>query len=269
MRIRELFMKAREQHRTLFIPYITCGDPTLQVTAELVVQLANIGADIVELGVPFSDPLADGPTNQLAAMRALKNHVSLRDCCAVVKQIRAKRCAVPIVLFTYLNPIYRLGVSTFAQLARDSGVDAVLIVDMPLEELEEMASELTRYAIGVVLLIAPTTSVDRLIKSSEASPEFLYYVSRTGVTGAEVAVSANLAAELNQVKQHTSLPIAVGFGISTPSQASMVAALADGVIVGSVLVNQLDTNDVTAGQDKLLQLAVQLNNAVKMNEEKM
>jgi tryptophan synthase alpha chain len=266
MRIRELFIKARHDEYKLFIPYITCGDPALEITEELVIKLTEVGADVIELGVPFSDPMADGPTNQLAAMRALKNHVSLRDCCELVTKVRNQGCNVPIVLFTYLNPILRLGVSEFAQLAQHSGVDAVLIVDLPVDESEEITAELKRYNVGMIMLIAPTTTPERIVRSIQAAPEFLYYVSRTGVTGTQKDISASLENELMELRRHTSLPIAVGFGISTSPQAAAVAKLADGVIVGSALVKQLETQDVISGKMKLLNLAVELNNAIKERE---
>lgn len=262
MRIHDLFTKARLQGRKLFIPYITCGDPTLEMTKQLVGELALLGADIIELGVPFSDPIADGATNQRSAMRALKNHISLRDCCEAVKTIR-EHCDVPIVLFTYYNPIMRMGVTAFAALVSASKIDAILVVDLPLEEADELAAELSRYQIGFIVLISPTTSIERIKQCDQLATAFLYYVSRTGVTGTQLNLSASLEEELKIVKQHSTLPVAVGFGISTPEQASLVSTLADGVVVGSALVKWMETEDVMAGKRHLLSHAKRLITAIQ------
>lgn len=262
MRIRELFHQAQLEKRKLFIPYITCGDPTLDITEDLVKQLTTLGADVIELGVPFSDPVADGKTNQYSAMRALKHGVSLTDCCQLIKKLRQQYCRIPMVLFTYFNPIVRLGIERFAELARECGVDAVLVVDLPVEEAGEFAIILEQHEIGRIGLISPTTTSARIQQSNLVASEFLYYVSRTGVTGVQSELSTSLAHEIDWVKGQTTLPIAIGFGISTPEQAAEVAKLADGVIVGSALVAKLETDDIVAGQRHLLALASQLRAAI-------
>lgn len=255
MRIRELFNEKSKLNEKLFIPYITCGDRTLKDTEELVHELMHIGVDAIELGVPFSDPVADGRVNQKSSARALKNNVSLTDCCKLVKKLRANGVGLPIILFTYFNPIVKLGIKEFAMLANDCGVDAVLVVDLPLEESHDLFHILRQQNIGSILLISPTTSSERIELSSQLATEFLYYVSRAGVTGVQDALSETLASELELVKQHTLLPIAVGFGISTPLQASLAAKLADGVIVGSALVEKLASEDIEHGKKELLKLA--------------
>ena len=263
MLIRQLFEKAKAENRKLFIPYITCGDPDLSATKSLVKELAQIGADIIELGIPFSDPLADGTTNQLAAMRALKNHVNVAKCCDLVKTLRTEGCTIPIVFFTYFNPIYKLGIEAFTKLAQTSGVNAVLIVDLPIEEASDILNTLQQYGIGMILLISPTTTPERVQLSSDANPEFLYYVSRTGVTGQQQTLSATLEQELIKIRQLTKLPIAVGFGISTPAHAAEVANYADGVIVGSALVKLLENHPFLDAKENLLTLASSINAAIK------
>lgn len=258
MRIQELFLKAQIERDKLFIPYITAGDPLLSVTEHLVKELTILGADVIELGVPFSDPLADGPTNQKAAQRALKNKVSLKDCCQLLERLRSQGCKVPLVLFTYLNPVMKLGIYAFAALAVKSGVDAVLLVDLPIEEGEEVIKVLQKAGLGVVLLITPTTSLERIQKTAELNPEFLYYVSRTGVTGVQNQLSSTLAQELERVRAVTTVPVAIGFGISTPEHVKAAAQLAEGVIVGSSLVKELEEPDFSRGQKNLLEVARRL-----------
>jgi tryptophan synthase alpha chain len=233
--IASTFERCRREKRAAFIPYLTAGDPDLATSARLVEALARGGADIIELGVPFSDPIADGPVNQRAAYRALRSGTSLSGVLELVSQVRAD-IETPIVLFTYYNPIQVRGVEHFAEQASASGVDGILCVDLPPEEGGELVPALVEQGIDPVFLLAPTSTRDRIRKVAEASRGFVYYVSRTGVTGERSALSASLASELRRVRRIVGLPIAVGFGISTPEQAKAVARLADGVVVGSALV---------------------------------
>jgi len=253
--IQKVFGSAREKGRKLFIPYITCGDPDLASTVELVEKLTAIGADIIELGVPFSDPLADGATNQLSAERALQHKVNIKDCLDVVQKLRQQACQVPLVLFSYFNPIFQFGLLNFVEQAKRAGVDGVLVVDLPIEEAEEWNGLLAQQQIGSIFLVSPTTTRERLQKSIQMTTGFLYYVSRTGTTGTQATLSQTLRNEIANLRAETELPIAVGFGISTPEQAKEVASFADGVIVGSALVKLLEENDKVAAKNKLIYLA--------------
>lgn len=261
-RCHNMILKARKESKKVFIPYIICGDPSLAVTKELVKELADLGADIIELGVPFSDPVADGVTNQLGSERALRQHVTLSDCCDVVRDLRQSQCQVPIVLFTYLNPILRMGIESFAKKASDAGVDAVLIVDMPIEEAGELTAILSSYRIGVVTLISPTTSVERMKFINKNSTDFIYVISRHGVTGEQDALSNHLQSYMQTIKKHITKPFVIGFGISSGEQAKAVAAYADGVVVGSALVKQFEQNNYLEGKKNLLALAAELRGAI-------
>jgi tryptophan synthase alpha chain len=242
MRVRELFDQAKAENRSLFVAYLTAGDPTLEASQGFVEALARAGADLIELGVPYSDPVADGPTNMKAADRALRNGTSLKDVLALSAKLRAKGVKTPFVLFTYYNPIFKMGHDEFVSLAARSGIDAVLLVDLPPEEASELRAGLAREKVGTVFLASPTTPDSRLGLIDQASTEFVYYVSRLGVTGAQQALSADLAGEVARVKRAVKGPVAVGFGISTPEQAATVARVADAVVVGSAIVKKIEEN---------------------------
>jgi tryptophan synthase alpha chain len=215
------------------------GDPDLEMTAIAVRALANAGADVIELGVPFSDPIADGPVNQAAATRALAAGTTLGRILAMVAGVRAD-VAVPLVLFSYFNPIYRYGVLRFAEHAAASGVDGVLAVDLPPEEAAgEYLEALRRNGLDRIFLLAPTSTRDRRKTVRRVGSGFVYYVSRTGVTGERRALPAELVEEVRSLRRDVDLPVAVGFGISTPEQVSAVADVADGVVVGSALVRRI------------------------------
>lgn len=237
-RIVRRFEALAEERSTAFIPYITAGDPTLEQTARLVLELEKAGADIIEFGVPFSDPIADGVVNQEAAQRALLNNVSLHDIVALVKKLRAST-EIPIVLFTYCNPVLAYGLEAFATDAADAGVDGVLCVDLPPEEAQDYRRLLQARDIATIFLAAPTSTPERLNLIAQNASGFLYYVSRTGVTGERAAMEQSISGKIAELREHTGLPIAVGFGISTPEQAAEVAGLADGVIVGSAIVRMV------------------------------
>ena len=235
-RIDGTFKKLRAENRAAFIPYICAGDPTLADTERLAAALVAAGADVLELGVPFSDPLADGVVNQRASQRALEGGADVRGVLQTVRDIRTKT-QTPIVLYTYMNPIFQFGWDKFHGAASKSGVDALLILDLPADEEFEPHAEVHH-----IRLIAPTTSPDRIRKIVQNARGFLYYVSREGVTGAGGIAQSNVGENVAAIRGQTSLPIAVGFGISTADQARATAQFADGVVVGSALVAQIEQN---------------------------
>ncbi len=248
-RISEAFKHARREGRAAFVPYITAGDPSLGRTVELAAALERAGADVLELGVPFSDPMADGPTNQRAAERALAVGTSLKGVLETVRQIRS-HSTLPIVLFTYANPVVRFGIERFAEHAAASGVDGVLFTDVPAEEMIPFHRALKPARLDAIMLVTPTSSKARMKATAGFGGGFLYLVSRTGVTGAQQDLDRELAANVHLAKKASRLPVAVGFGISTPDQVARVAAIADGVVVGSAIVNQIadegDTDQLAA-----------------------
>jgi len=237
-RIAETFRETRKRKRAALVAYITAGDPHLERTPELARALRRGGADVLELGVPFSDPIADGPTNQRAAERALASGTTLQGVLASVELIRADD-EIPIVLFTYANPVVSYGIDRFAEDAAASGVDGVLFTDVPVEEMDRFRPALLRAGIDPVLLVTPTSTRDRIKAASRQGGGFLYLVSRTGVTGARAALDVGLSDNIRLVSKLTRLPVAVGFGISTPAQVAEVASQADGVVVGSAIVDRI------------------------------
>jgi tryptophan synthase alpha chain len=237
-RISERFKQLEARREPAFIPFITAGDPSLDMTARIVLELEKAGSDVIELGVPFSDPVADGVVNQEAAQRALKNGVTLHDIVARVKSLRS-RTQIPLVLFTYFNPVLAYGLDAFAQDAADAGVDGVLCVDLPPEEAGEYKRLLDARDIATIFLAAPTSSPERIELIAANSTGFLYYVSRTGVTGVRSDVETSVQEMVDRIKAQTATPVAVGFGIGTPAQAAEVGRYADGVIVGSAIVRMI------------------------------
>ena len=236
------FARCRDEGRAAFVPYLCAGDPDLGRTPDLLKALVAAGADVIELGVPFSDPIADGPTVQKAASRALAAGTTVSGILNLVAEHR-ENLAVPIVLFSYFNPIHRRGVGVFAEQAAASGVDGVLCVDLPPEEAEqETVPAFLACGLDPIFLLAPT-STDRRIKTvARASRGFVYYVSRTGVTGERESLPDELIGDLERLRKKVSLPVAVGFGIATPAHAAEVARVADGVVVGSALVRVIEEN---------------------------
>ncbi len=237
--ISEVFARCRRERRAAFIPYLAAGDPSLAATADLLPALAAGGADLIELGVPFSDPIADGPVNQRAAARALAAGASLSGILDLVARGRSS-LAVPVVLFTYFNPLHARGLARFADQAAASGVDGVLCVDLPPEEAGELTGELHERGIDTIFLVAPTSDRERLARVAAATTGFAYYVSRTGVTGERARLPRELQREVRRVRRRLPLPLAVGFGISTPDQVETVGRIADGVVVGSALVRLVE-----------------------------
>ncbi|HEY0513011.1 MAG TPA: tryptophan synthase subunit alpha [Thermoanaerobaculia bacterium] len=238
--IDEVFFNCAHDGRAAFIPFIMAGDPSLAATAEHLEALAAGGADIIELGVPFSDPIADGPVNQRAAVRALEAGAKLSGILQLVARHRDK-LGVPIVLFSYFNPIHARGVERFAEQAAASGVDGVICVDLPPEEGErDFIPAMRAQGVDTVFLLAPTSTRERVSKVAEASTGFVYYVSRTGVTGERAALATDLVRDVKRLRKRLDAPIAVGFGLSTPEQVAAVGDIADGVVVGSALVRLIE-----------------------------
>jgi len=237
-RIDQRFIELASRGEKAFIPYITAGDPTLDITAELVHALEGAGADIIEFGVPYSDPVADGVANQEASLRALKHNVSLRDIIALVKKLR-ETTEIPLVLFTYFNPVLAYGLEAFAEDAAEAGVDGVLCVDLPPEEAEPYKGHLDERGIDTIFLLAPTSTHERLLLITSRCTGFVYYVSRTGVTGVRASLEDNLRDMVGRIAEYTDKPVAVGFGISKPEHAATVAEYADGVVVGSAIVRMV------------------------------
>jgi tryptophan synthase alpha chain len=221
------------------VAYVTAGDPTLEATRRIVLALAEVGADVVELGVPFSDPLADGPVIQRASERALRGGTTLAGVIDLVRELRTST-EVPLVLFSYFNPILQLGIETFAEAAAKAGADGVLVTDLTPEESEEYRKIVRGRGLDTIFLAAPTSSDERLRRIAEVSSGFLYLISRTGVTGQREALPEDLPALLRRVRAATPLPIAVGFGISLPGHVSMLGGLADAAVVGSALVAEIE-----------------------------
>ena len=238
-RISQCFAELRARGELGIVAYITAGDPSLEATHKFVLTLADAGADVIELGVPFSDPLADGPTIQRASERALKSGTTLAGVLDSVRRIR-QSSQVPLVLFSYYNPILQMGLEKFARAAAEAGADGVLATDLAPEESAEYRQIMRAHRLDTIFLAAPTSSDERLKKIAACSSGFLYLISRTGVTGAKDSLSEELPALLRRVHQFTDLPIAVGFGISLPGHVSVLGGLADAAVVGSALVAEIE-----------------------------
>ncbi|MBW2235869.1 MAG: tryptophan synthase subunit alpha [Deltaproteobacteria bacterium] len=238
-RLDDCFAALRARGERALIPFVTSGDPDLGTTAELVLALADAGADAIELGVPFSDPLADGPTIQRASERALRSGASLRRVLELVKGLRP-RTDIPVILMGYANSFYTLGADAFAEGAREAGVDGLICVDLPPEEGEDLMGAARRCGIDPVLLAAPTTRPERLAMLADRTRGFLYYVSLTGVTSARARVGRGVEAAVRQVRKISEIPVCVGFGVSKPEHAAEIGAYADGVVVGSALIDRLE-----------------------------
>ena len=245
-RIEECFARLKRAGQKGFVVYIGSGDPNLAATRELAFAFDQAGVDILELGVPFSDPLADGLVNQLAAQRGLDSGTTTPKILATVAAIR-KQSDIPIVLYLYFNLIHRVGLERFIKAAAKAGVDGLLVLDLPPEESDNYESLMKRNGLCHIYLVAPTTPADRMEFIVKRGSGFIYYISREGVTGMQKQVSSNLAQQIGKIRAHTKLPIAVGFGISTPEQAGQVARSADAVVVGSAVVNQIAKHGKSKG----------------------
>ena len=238
-RIKEVYSALKAQNKTALIPFITAGDPDAQHTVDVMHGLVAGGADIIELGVPFSDPMADGPVIQKSSERALEKKISLKHVLEMVTEFRQQNNSTPVVLMGYMNPIEVMGYEAFIQQALEAGVDGVLIVDLPPEETAEFTGLLQANNIDQVFLIAPTTEGERLKSICDGASGFVYYVSLKGVTGSNQLDTQQVAEKLKQIRAVTDLPIGVGFGIKDPETAAAVASISDAVVVGSALVEHL------------------------------
>ena len=249
-RIAACFDKLNRKKSRALVPFITAGDPAPAATLPLMHALVEGGADIIELGVPFSDPMADGPVIQRSSERALKFGIGLHDVLDIVAQFRKKDQATPVILMGYLNPVEIMGYAKFAKQAQESGVDGVLLVDSPPEESEELQQELKRNNLDQVFLLSPTTSDQRLVHICSMASGFLYYVSLKGVTGSNQLDVNQVSQKINHIRSMTKLPIGVGFGIKDAATAKSIAGFSDAIIIGSALVEKIA--NVGEQQDKLL-----------------
>jgi len=240
-RIDKRFRQLREAGKKAFIAYITAGDPSLSATAKLVRGLEDAGVDIVELGIPFSDPLADGPTIQAASQRALRRGTTVRKIFGLVRSVR-RATDIPLVFMTYYNPVLRYGLSDFIDDCASAGVDGVIVPDLPEEEAKDLMAAGRAKNVAVIFLVAPTSTARRMRSIAKKSKGFIYYVSLTGVTGARKDLPAGALANVRRMQSLTDKPVCVGFGVSTPAQARLIARVADGVIVGSAIIKVVEKN---------------------------
>ena len=238
-RIAETFADLKRKGRRGFIPFITAGDPDLETTRDLILELDRAGATVIELGVPFSDPMADGPVIQRASERALRHDFGLTEILQTVTEAR-KQTRVPIVLFSYFNPLLQFGIEKLAREAEHAGVDGILVTDLAPEEAGRFAAMLRAHEIDMIFLVAPTSTDERLKMVAERASGFIYAVSRTGVTGAQAEMSAEAEKLVSRVRQFSDLPVAVGFGISKPDQVADVWRYADAAVVGSAIVGEIE-----------------------------
>lgn len=266
-RIAATFARLREQGRKALIPYVTAGDPYADVTPELMLALAEAGADVIELGVPFSDPMADGPVIQKAAERALARGIGLPQVFDQVRAFRARNTTTPVVLMGYANPIERYdqrhGAGAFVQAAREAGVDGVLVVDYPPEECEAFATALQSQGLDPIFLLAPTSTDERMRQVGRVASGYVYYVSLKGVTGAGHLDTSAVAQMMPRIREHVSVPVGVGFGIRDAETARAVAAVSDAVVIGSRLVQLLEDQPrdrvAQAGRDFIAQIRAALD----------
>ena len=239
-RIDRVFSRQRAAGRTVLVPYVTTGDPSLASTSSILDALVDAGADLIELGVPFSDPMADGPVIQRASERALAQGVGLRDALDVVAQFRERNRDTPLVLMGYANPIEAMGVDAFVRRAREAGVDGVIVVDYPPEEAAEFAQRLSAHGIAPIFLVAPTTPASRIERIAALASGYVYYVSLKGVTGAGHLDTRDVAAKLDEIRRRIALPVGVGFGIRDAESARAIAAHADAVVIGSRIIAEIE-----------------------------
>jgi tryptophan synthase alpha chain len=255
--LRAVFDRSAAEHRATLVAYLTFGDPDPATSIEVLAACAQAGAGVIELGVPFSDPSADGPSIQRAMERALAAGGSLAGALDAVAALRARGIATPVVLFGYYNPIFVMGPDKFAARAAAAGVDAVLTVDLPIDELDELATPLAAHGVAVIPLVAPTSTPDRIARLAKLAPPFVYYITLTGVTGARLAAPVD-PARLAMIRDAAQAPVAVGFGIRSPADAARFAAIADGVVVGTVLVDQVAAGPAAGAPDRVAALVREL-----------
>lgn len=250
-RIQKTFERLKAKGEKALITFITAGDPHLKTTKDIIFELERSGADIIELGIPFSDPMADGPTIQMASERALKIGTSLKQVLRLVKDIR-KKSEIPIILFGYYNPIFTYGLERFASVAKRVGADGVLVVDLPPEEAGELKRETDRFGLDLIFLLTPTSDNGRMRLVAERAGGFVYYVSVAGVTGARERLSHSVQRYVRRARRFTTLPVCVGFGISTPEQVKTVSRWADGAVVGSAIVGVIERNQGSPNLAKMV-----------------
>ncbi len=265
-RLQACFETLKSANKTALIPFITAGDPHPSVTVDLMHDMVNAGASILELGVPFSDPMAEGPVIQLACERALVHNVSLNDVLAMVKAFRETDSDTPIVLMGYTNPVEVMGYQTFAQSAGEAGVDGLILVDLPPEEGAELIDALKANQLDMIYLLAPTTTDARIKLICDQASGFVYYVSLKGVTGAANLDVDSVVEKMTQIRKHTQLPIGVGFGIRDAKSAAQVAAVSDAVVVGSAIVNRIAEN--TQNPEKASQQVCELLQSMRDEMDK-
>ncbi len=260
-RLRSAFDRAAENKRAALVAYLTFGDPDVQTSISIVEAVARAGADVIELGVPFSDPSADGPSIQRAMERALEMGASLPGALDAVAELRRRGIETPIVLFGYYNPIFVMGTELFAERAAKAGVDAVLTVDLPIDELAELATPLAAKGVAVIPLVAPTSTPERIARLAPFAAPFVYYISLTGVTGSKAAAPVD-PARIAKIRAAANAPVAVGFGIRTPADAARFAAIADGVVVGTALVDRVAAGDAVGAPARVAALVAELARAL-------
>ncbi len=262
-RLARRFAELRERDEAAFVPFLMAGDRGLDTTAALLHRMVEVGADVIELGVPFSDPMADGPVLQRAAERALRAGTTLRGVLDLVAEAR-KRTDVPIVLFGYANPFLRFGPEALATAAATAGVDAVLCVDMPPEEADELRLPLRAAGLDMIFLLAPTSTPERIRRVLRAASGFVYFVSVTGVTGVKSVDPARIESLVRMIRAETDLPVGIGFGVSRPEQAAQLAAMSDAVIVGTALSRVFEeASDAATAVDRVGELAAALKQATR------
>ena len=263
-RLPACFDALKAANKTALVPFITAGDPHPSVTVNLMHDMVKAGASVLELGIPFSDPMAEGPVIQLACERALKHNVSLTNVISMVKEFRAQDTQTPIVLMGYTNPVEVMGYEKFANAAGEAGVDGLILVDLPPEEGADLIKELKANNIDMIFLLAPTTTDERMEFICEQASGFVYYVSLKGVTGAANLDVDSVVEKVNQIRTHTSLPVGVGFGIRDAQSAAQVAAVADAVVVGSAIVNRIaeNVNDTEKFSQQICELLASMREAM-------
>lgn len=237
-RIGETFKKIKRKGGKAFIPYIMAGHPSLEITKNIVLLFEECGADIIELGVPFTDPLADGPIIQRASESALQEGMTLKKVITFVKDLR-QSTQIPLVLMTYYNPVFKYGEKMFVKDAKDAGVDGLIIPDLPPDEAVNLIRSSKKVSLDTIFLLAPTSTPERIKKVAKASRGFIYYVPVTGITGSKLLLDGSIELYISEIRKYTDKPVAVGFGVSTPEEASAVSRVSDGVIVGSAIVKRL------------------------------
>ena len=257
MKLRDALQRAKEERRSAFIPFIVAGDPDMAASEKIIVAMEKAGADLLELGVPFSDPVADGVTVQRASERALAGGTTLKGVLELVKRVRMRSVTMPICLFSYVNPVFKMGYENFIKAAKTAGANGALLVDLPPEEATEYCRLARENEFETVFLSSPTTSEERLRLIDACSTGFVYYVSREGVTGAQAALPQQLADKLAAMRRSLANPLAVGFGISTPEHVRQLRGRADGIVVGSALVKMIEEKPANAAEtiaDKIREL---------------